>query len=584
MRTGFVRLADVGRELGIHIDASLLERLAGLGVLPVYDEDQERLVLLSDVHEIHSVLRAISTNTNAVSFERPLIRSGRITHLSLPSNLHLEFKNEMVDPGFCSAIRALLAAHDHEPEPTREERTFDYFPGVRVSAGPNAATLAHKQLERRRRLVESRASQFANSAYYMGSKKSLASFIVEAIAPQNPDVVCDLMCGSGAVAGSCAHFWPTVASDAQEFCRILARIQGAGFSSARADQAIETISTAARRHSATLMDLLGTLIEDEDELFHGEANEELTSKYARFLASLPTYPSDDVHDRWRPALEVRRRRHDHKATPYLLFTAYFASVYFGLRQCVEIDSLRYAIDVALSGEDREWALGALIAAISGVGTTYAAHFAQPPVRSRQLDSATALARVLEARSRSIFHEFSVRLTSLARESERAKNEVRTIPGPWESAVATLKATFDGARVLVYVDAPYRREEYSRYYHVLETLVRYDYPSAERTGRVPSKRTGERFSSRFATRRLADVEEELASVIRQVISNKWECVWSYSDAGDASIKRVVQRVQADVTSTVRSFAAPYRYRGQEGRAQRSVREYLLLFQPETGHAG
>ena len=42
----------------------------------------------------------------------------------------------------------------------------------------------------------------------------------------------------------------------------------------------------------------------------------------------------------------------------------------------------------------------------------------------------------------------------------------------------------------------KEKKYSRYYHLLETLVRYDYPESEGKGHISSKKAGERFSSEF----------------------------------------------------------------------------------------
>ena len=45
---------------------------------------------------------------------------------------------------------------------------------------------------------------------------------------------------------------------------------------------------------------------------------------------------------------------------------------------------------------------------------------------------------------------------------------------------------------VYADPPYTKDQYSRYYHVYETLYRYDFPDSHGAGRVRS----DRFSTGF----------------------------------------------------------------------------------------
>ncbi len=63
-----------------------------------------------------------------------------------------------------------------------------------------------------------------------------------------------------------------------------------------------------------------------------------------------------------------------RANGYYLFSAYFASAYFGIRQAAEIDSLRYAIDRA-PRKHRDFYLLALSQAVSHCGAA-PGHFAQ----------------------------------------------------------------------------------------------------------------------------------------------------------------------------------------------------------------
>src|SRR5207253_2965645 len=66
---------------------------------------------------------------------------------------------------------------------------------------------------------------------------------------------------------------------------------------------------------------------------------------------------------------------------------------------------------------------------------------------------------------------------------------------------TLWSDLDAAQLrgaVIYADPPYSKDHYSRYYHVLETLVRYDYPSAAGAGRYRP----DRYSTPFSLRRQA----------------------------------------------------------------------------------
>ena len=132
---------------------------------------------------------------------------------------------------------------------------------------------------------------------------------------------------------------------------------------------------------------------------------------------------------------------------------------------------------------------------------------------------------------------------------------------------------------MYLDAPYTREEYSRYYHLLETLVRYKYPDSIGVGRVPSKIVGGRFQSEFFTRSSERLVNALCSVILSVLERGWVCAWSYSDRGGVAIPRIVDEVRRGISCDVRSYAAPYTHKALGARRAKPVVEYVVVFCPE-----
>ena len=319
---------------------------------------------------------------------------------------------------------------------------------------------------------------------------------------------------------------------------------------------------------------MGDGVDEEDQLFHGNLDEGAVQRYREFIERWPTYPGGRSTASWNPAAEVAKRQREARVRPYCLFAAYYANVYFGLRQTVEIDGLRYAIQGLPRREDRAWALGALIASVSALGNTFGGHFAQPVRREVNLKSMGSL---VEQRAASITHEFCARYLSLASESEATTHPVRTVQGPWQGALDSVQQIITaGQEITVYVDAPYTREEYSRYYHPLETLVSYQYPDSVGIGRVPSKTRGRRFQSEFFTRNSDRLIKALSSVISSVLERGWTCAWSYSDHGDVSIPLVVQEVQRRTSCTVRSYAAPYRHNALGARRAKLVTEHLVIY--------
>ena len=431
------------------------------------------------------------------------------------------------------------------------------------------------QFQRTRKVVQSRASYFAKSAYYMGSKKMLGAFLIEAISRYLPPegIVIDLMCGSGAASQAFSTNWPTYASDAQYFSRYLAKVQGKGMSEKRAIDVLNNIVPYFKKNVAELDTYFNGLLEKEDIFFHSNIDIRLLEEYKAFIKESSCYPKNESLLGWQLSKEVDKRKNNPTLNPYCLFTTYFANIYFGLRQSVEIDSIRYAIDQLDDPSDKIWTLGALISTLSSLGSGYAAQFAQP--REPTLKK---LPFLIEKRARSVMHEFSVIFTTLAKESERSFHSIDILPGPWEETLLEAETIIQGQNVVVYLDAPYKRDEYSRYYHLLETAVIYNYPSATLKGRLPDKNKGERFKSNFFTRNRGKIEAEIIKIICRVLNRGWICAWSYSDNGDASVVDVINQIYSKKECQVISYATPYQHKPQGKRKSKNVTEYCILFKP------
>ncbi|WP_437917529.1 hypothetical protein WME73_35910 [Sorangium sp. So ce302] len=580
----FLPLAAVEESLargGVpHEVSGLLLELVHMGVLPRYTAADAEVVLQDDLLEVMACIDAALEDPRAVVFQADLFSRGALSSFPvLPGTTVELLRNpEELPHAFSPAIRNLLRTVA-AVKLGDKEKLINYIGASRLLTSSRVA-LEHsiEQVERANIISGQRASTFANSAYYMGSKRALAGFLVEALAGILPPdgVVFDLMCGSGAASGAFASTWRTIASDAQAFSIHLATVQGGGMTVARARALLSRIMPAAREHVVTLRPLLGELMTIEDDIMHGNIDEDAVRRYREFVRAVPVYPSCATMGSWNPSSEVHRRKAGARETPYLLFAAYFANVYFGLRQCVEVDSLRFAIESVAEHQDRTFALGALVATLSALGTTYAAHFAQPPIRCAEDISVANLHRILDTRGRSVFHEFEMRLLSLAEASEGCRYPIEPVEGPWSNALKWAQRELRNQPVAVYVDAPYTRDEYSRYYHLLETAVTYNYPSSDGVGRVPSKRAGDRFASEFFTRSRERFERTLATIISTVVQQGYTCAWSCASSGVPRIDAVISQVVGSTGVSVRSVAAAYSHKAQGGRRAKEVVEYLLMF--------
>ena len=416
-----------------------------------------------------------------------------------------------------------------------------------------------------------RAAIFAKSASYMGSKAALSAQLCEIVQEfETPNtVIVDLMCGSGAMSGAFAKTWETIASDAQLFSRLLAKVQGGGMTSARAEAVADMVLESARQK----FDAMPTWLRDhsarEDEFIHKELTESVFAEMVQWLQNF---------DRERNSKESSPSFLNTAREDYCLFTNLYANLFFGVRQAYEIDCLRFGIESISDSSEKDWALGALICATSQCAFSYGGHFAQPKLDvERSANIKKVSVEMLQKRSLSVSHEFYSRLISLAEESEGVKNSVQLISGPWQDAINDIRTKTQGRPVCVYLDPPYTRDEYSRYYHVLETLVRYESGPVSGKGRIPVRGSANRFASPFHSRNSELVEDHIVSILRACLENGWSCLWSYSSSGMASIVNTLAKVDMTLSS-LEVFSMDHTYKAQGTRGAKKVTEYAVHLRP------
>jgi hypothetical protein len=430
-----------------------------------------------------------------------------------------------------------------------------------------------RSIERHKDLAASRSALFARSANYMGSKAVLASQLLDIIdATESPDTtMVDLMCGSGVMAAAFARQFSTIASDAQAFCRLLALVQGGGMTRARGEEVAQRVIDGARRRFSELSDEIRRSIDEENQL----VNSELAVGDPAFLLQ----QLGERLARWKTgnlgSLDAVSAAHRSGR----LLGHLYGGVFFGDRQAAELDCLRQSISDLTDETDRHWALGALVCAASACAYTYGGHFAQPKLDISE--SGTARGDIYEAlkqRSLSVTHEFFTRLTSLATESENIEHAVSMVAGPWEVAIPAVARTTGSSPVCVYIDPPYTRDEYSRYYHVLEAVVRYRPQAVSGKGRLPQRGSEGRFASKFSGRRADLIEAEIARAIQACLARGWNCLWSYSSAGVASINGTLTHLDGHARA-VDVFRMDHRYKAQGKRGPKQVVEYAIHLRPK-----
>jgi adenine-specific DNA-methyltransferase len=350
---------------------------------------------------------------------------------------------------------------------------------------------------------------------YMGTKRRLAPVVKELVSAARDGPMLDAFSGMCAVGEAVADLRQVWNNDVQHFAALVAKAL------------------------FTCRDLPRPFMETAD-LHYGYFEKNYNALARRFGSQLGREHSLLENGNWRdlqghqfsqsgfhlrPKITAERsslRRHP-ASFPYCLFTTTYANTYFGWSQSAEIDSIKYAIDVChldrhSTSDQRDWLLVALGQAMLRVSST-TGHFAQYLMPKRSTSD-----RYRRQRKRSVWQEWIRLIPELAplrSAAWRRRNRA------YREDSLTLLKWMKGAKLrpsVVYADPPYTDDQYSRYYHLLETLVLYDYPDVTGHARYRTHR----YHTPFSTK--ANVAEAFELLIGAAASLKAEFILSYPTNG------------------------------------------------------
>jgi adenine-specific DNA-methyltransferase len=128
--------------------------------------------------------------------------------------------------------------------------------------------------------------------------------------------------------------------------------------------------------------------------------------------------------------------------------------------------------------------------------------------------------------------------------------------------------------IIYADPPYQSVHYSRFYHALETLVKYDYPKVQYKGRYREDRHQSPFCKKTT------VKEAFTMLFEGVKSKNAHLVLSYSDTGMITLSQIEELAnyifQNDYSYIPLEKDHIHSKMGRSDERQQEVKEYILLF--------
>lgn len=205
---------------------------------------------------------------------------------------------------------------------------------------------------------------------------------------------------------------------------------------------------------------------------------------------------------------------------YSFFYDQYSDTYFSSEQCLEIDSLRFAIEKVRNDFKKSYYLTLLMNAMCKAQST-TGHFAQYLKKENK--------RTINLRKLSIYDLFYDKVNDF--KDFKISNFINY------NFNLDYKELFKNEIMnevkCFYLDSPYTSEQYSRFYHILETVCKYDFPDLE----YKAKYRKDRSKSNFCYKN--KVYNEFEYIISYCKCKKANLIISYSNNGMLSIDEIVE---------------------------------------------
>lgn len=233
--------------------------------------------------------------------------------------------------------------------------------------------------------------------------------------------------------------------------------------------------------------------------------------------------------------KYRALKENKQKNPYMLFTLNYAMPYFSLKQAIFVDSYRFAIDKMLEtnaiGQTEHYIhLSLLIYLLNNIVTSVGDHFAQPQQFkvSDENKLKREIAKIIKKKSLDLVKCLQDKCREFRAINKVKQNSNKAYCSDYIDVLQD-RDVIDNVD-LIYIDPPYTNAHYSRFYHILETLVVYDYPELEYFGRYRN----DRFQSPFCIK--SEAFGEFDRMIGACARINKTAVISYSDTKQCIITK------------------------------------------------
>ncbi len=335
---------------------------------------------------------------------------------------------------------------------------------------------------------------------YMGSKRELLDFIISSINDLDIESnwFCDLFSGTSVVGCSLKDEYNVQINDIQIYTSIFANTY------------LPNINKLI--NSTELEKIKDRVLFYVDEFYR---------KYPDLIFD---YNSIDNYEKLTK-LEIQQQNliYSNFEIGFHLFVKYYSGTYWSYTQCVWIDSIRAVAEEYKGKSDYYIILSSLIYAMSYTSQS-TGHFAQfrDVTESNMHD-------IMLYRIRDIWTYFEKKFLEILNMVDvEATNRYTITTLDYLDCLRLIERN-----TIVYADPPYSSVHYSRFYHVIETLVRYDHPVIKYKGRYRDDRHQSPFDKK------TEVKNAFKLLFEGIKCRRSHLVLSYSDNGMISQKDILE---------------------------------------------
>lgn len=326
---------------------------------------------------------------------------------------------------------------------------------------------------------------------YMGSKRELLDFIISSINDLDIESnwFCDLFSGTSVVGCSLKDEYNVQINDIQIYTSIFANTY------------LPNINKSI--NSTELEKIKDRVLFYVDEFYR---------KYPDLIFDYNSI--DNYENLTKFEAQQQNLIYNNFEIGFHLFVKYYSGTYWSYTQCVWIDSIRAVAEEYKGKSDYYIILSSLIYAMSYTSQS-TGHFAQfrDVTESNMHD-------IMLYRIRDIWTYFEKKFLEILNAVDVEVTNRYTI---------TTLDYLDCLRLIerntiVYADPPYSSVHYSRFYHAIETLIRYDYPNVKYKGRYREDRHQSPFGKK------TEVKDAFGKLFKGVKNKNSHLILSYSDNG------------------------------------------------------